>query len=251
MPRVGAYGLGSQVRQDEETVLYDDPDGDFQITMADVDRAIMVARRRIGPEYAALLEAEPLDEETEGARMRAATVHEPPAVSKESSDNMIDRIVLGFMQPLTRAIELLANKEPSPVKMPDIQINIPEQTPPNVQTQVDVHVPKELASREAPQIVVNVPEQEPPQVTVEGPQIDVNIPEQEAPQVTINVPEQEPPQVTVEGANIDVKIPEQPMNVTLDVELQSPDESLETETVVERDNRGIIQRIKRYTRKTN
>lgn len=53
---------GAKVREVEETVLYDDPDGDFQITMEDVDRAIRVARRRVGPEYAALLDAEPLEE---------------------------------------------------------------------------------------------------------------------------------------------------------------------------------------------
>ena len=49
-------------RQDDSEVLYKDPDGEFTITEQDVDRAIEEGRRRVGPEFAELLEAEPMTE---------------------------------------------------------------------------------------------------------------------------------------------------------------------------------------------
>ncbi len=42
----------------ENKVLYADPKGKFQITQADVDRAVLNARKRVGAEYANLLTAE-------------------------------------------------------------------------------------------------------------------------------------------------------------------------------------------------
>jgi hypothetical protein len=54
-----------QVRQDVAAgeVLYRAPDGDFEITQGDVDRAIEEAGRRVGPELEALLRAEAGTEE--------------------------------------------------------------------------------------------------------------------------------------------------------------------------------------------
>ena len=48
---------GWRAVEDESKVLWRDPDGEFTITEQDVDQAIETARRRVGPEFAALLEA--------------------------------------------------------------------------------------------------------------------------------------------------------------------------------------------------
>jgi len=50
-------------RQEDGAVLYADPDGEFTITEGDVTRAINVGRQRVGPEFAELLEAEPMTAE--------------------------------------------------------------------------------------------------------------------------------------------------------------------------------------------
>lgn len=49
-------------RQDEGAVLYEDPDGEFAITEGDVERAIAEGGRRVGPEFAELLNAQPMEE---------------------------------------------------------------------------------------------------------------------------------------------------------------------------------------------
>ncbi|NIV32861.1 MAG: hypothetical protein GWN58_26465, partial [Anaerolineae bacterium] len=53
------------LRQDDSEILYQDPDGEFTITRADAKKAIDEGRRRVGPEFAALLEAETMTEAEE------------------------------------------------------------------------------------------------------------------------------------------------------------------------------------------
>jgi len=65
---------------------------------------------------------------------------------------------------------------------------------------------------------------------VEGPQVDVHVPEVG----TVK------PQITVESPRVDVHV---------DADLHLPDETIETETMIERDKDGLIKRTKKTSKK--
>ena len=69
----------------------------------------------------------------------------------------------------------------------------------------------------------------------------------------IDVPQGPAPKLTVKPANVQVEnkfeVPKNPVNVKLQATLQSPDEVIETETIVDRGSDNFIKRILKRTRK--
>lgn len=134
------------------------------------------------------------------------------------------------------------------MKQGDTIIHVPP--PPEItQSDITIHAPPvEVA---APHVEIHIPEQKTPVVNVKAPEVNVTVPERE---VKVEIPEREVhvdvkvPETKI--PKIDVHVPETPVTVKLEATLHSPDEVIETETMIQRNPiSNLIQRTFKRSRK--
>jgi hypothetical protein len=150
-------------------------------------------------------------------------------------DEYVDRLEL-VQTMVADLMESLQKQEPMQIHVHNV-IDQPKETE---APQVSLHVDARQAEQEAPQVNLHVDASQVPQ---DPAQVDVHV----APQIDVHVPEQEAAKVDVHVDGAQVHIPETPVKVDLELEIQSPDEVVETETFVERDAAENITKTKRWS----
>lgn len=193
----------------------------------DLPGVIDEARWRVGPRP-------PIQSDTRGsADSRSSVV--PPALLSTRREAAINQLSAGV--PTNGAEQVGSppmNFQFSVPSLPPMVFSLPEGA---------IQIRLEIPQSPPPVVNVNVPEQAPPNIEVK-PNIEVNVPQQSAPSIEVNMPQQEPPVIhfnpNIDVAPAQVTIPPQPpINVNFNV----PEDGVET-VEFEHDTKGRIKRAK-------